>query len=199
MFKDKRKIRDSLRFTNSIIFIIIYIPHILCYLFKKKERKKLLRDIEGIANQIHIKLSPFWTFIFLMHNNRYFRNVFYYRMGPILSLLISWWRPGDRYFTISYTCDIEGGLIFAHPYSTILFAEKIGKNFNFRHLTTLGATEKGKPTIGDNVALGACVTIIGNVKIGNNVVIGAGSVVVKDVPDNCVVAGNPAKIIKKLS
>ena len=36
----------------------------------------------------------------------------------------------------------------------------------------------------------------GGVKIGNNVIIGAGSVVVKDVPDNCVVAGNPAKIIK---
>ena len=54
----------------------------------------------------------------------------------------------------------------------------------------------GLPVIGDNVSLGATVTIIGNVKIGNNVTIGAGSVVVKDVPNNCVVAGNPAKIIK---
>ena len=38
--------------------------------------------------------------------------------------------------------------------------------------------------------------IFGNVHIGDNVIVGAGSVVVKDVPDNCVVAGNPAKIIK---
>ncbi|MDO5463801.1 MAG: DapH/DapD/GlmU-related protein [Akkermansia sp.] len=52
--------------------------------------------------------------------------------------------------------------------------------------------------VGDNVEIGANVTIIGGVKIGNNSVIGAGSVVVKDVPANCVVAGNPAKIIKKL-
>lgn len=52
--------------------------------------------------------------------------------------------------------------------------------------------------IGDNVSLGANVTIIGNIHIGNNVVIGVGSVVVKDVPDNCVVAGNPAKVIKYL-
>jgi serine O-acetyltransferase len=37
---------------------------------------------------------------------------------------------------------------------------------------------------------------LGPVKIGNNVTIGAGAVVVKDIPDNCVVAGNPAKIIK---
>ena len=52
------------------------------------------------------------------------------------------------------------------------------------------------PTIGNNVSLGANVNIMGNVTIGNNVIVGAGSVVVKDVPDNCIVAGNPAKIIK---
>lgn len=34
--------------------------------------------------------------------------------------------------------------------------------------------------------------------MGNNVTVGAGSVVVKDVPDNCVIVGNPAKIIKYL-
>lgn len=49
------------------------------------------------------------------------------------------------------------------------------------------------------MSLGVSVTIIGNVHIGNNVVVGAGSVVVKDVPDNCVVAGNPARIIKRIS
>ena len=38
--------------------------------------------------------------------------------------------------------------------------------------------------------------IIGGVKIGNNSVIGAGAVVVSDVPNNAVVAGNPAKVIK---
>ncbi len=43
---------------------------------------------------------------------------------------------------------------------------------------------------------GANVTVIGNVRIGNNAVVGAGSVVVKDVPDNAVVAGNPARIIR---
>ena len=46
------------------------------------------------------------------------------------------------------------------------------------------------------VSLGAHVTIIGPVRVGNNVTIGAGSVVVKDIPDNAVVVGNPARIIK---
>lgn len=46
------------------------------------------------------------------------------------------------------------------------------------------------------MSLGASVTIVGGVQIGNNVTIGAGSVVVKDLPDNCVAVGNPCKPIK---
>ena len=57
----------------------------------------------------------------------------------------------------------------------------------------------GKPVnIGDNVWIGGGAIINPGVKIGNNAVIGSGSVVTKDVPDNVVVGGNPAKIIKKV-
>ena len=47
-----------------------------------------------------------------------------------------------------------------------------------------------------NRSLGANVCIMGDITIGNNVIVGAGSVVVKDVPDNCVVAGNPATVVR---
>lgn len=65
--------------------------------------------------------------------------------------------------------------------------------------TRNSGVEFGKPvTIGDDVWIGGRAVINPGVTIGHNVVIGAGSVVTKDVPDNSVVAGNPARIIKTL-
>jgi len=52
--------------------------------------------------------------------------------------------------------------------------------------------------IGYNCYIGAGATILGPITIGNNVTIAAGAVVTKDVPDNAVVAGVPAKVIKIL-
>ena len=54
-------------------------------------------------------------------------------------------------------------------------------------------------TIGDNVWIGGSVTILPGVTIGNNTTIGAGSVVTKDIPDDVVAAGNPCRVIKKLT
>ena len=69
-------------------------------------------------------------------------------------------------------------------------------------LSQNGRREKktyGKPvTIGDDVWIGSNCTILPSVTIGSNVVVAAGAVVSRDVPDNCVVAGIPAKIIKNL-
>ncbi|MGB3161874.1 sugar O-acetyltransferase [Carnobacterium sp.] len=59
--------------------------------------------------------------------------------------------------------------------------------------------EYGKPiTLGDNVWIGGGAIIIPGVSLGNNVVVGAGAVVTKSFPDNVVLGGNPAKIIKVL-
>lgn len=54
-------------------------------------------------------------------------------------------------------------------------------------------------TIGDNVWIGGNSTILMGVTIGDNVVIGAGSVVNKDIPDNALAVGNPAKIIRYIN
>ena len=51
--------------------------------------------------------------------------------------------------------------------------------------------------IGENCVIGIRSIIMPGVRIGNEVVIGGGSVVTKDIPDNCIAVGNPAKIIKR--
>lgn len=55
------------------------------------------------------------------------------------------------------------------------------------------------PEIGNNVDIGPNCVIFGGISVGDNAIIGAGSIVNKDVPENSVIAGNPAQIIKKLS
>lgn len=54
-------------------------------------------------------------------------------------------------------------------------------------------------TIGDDVWIGGNCTILPGITIGNNVVVAAGAVVTKDVPDNCLVAGVPAKVMKEIA
>jgi len=83
---------------------------------------------------------------------------------------------------------------------------KIGNNVSIFSNVVLGGLghsifhhgEPGYPVIGDNVILYTNVTVLGPVKIGNNTTIGAHSLVLKSIPDNCLVAGSPAEIIKKL-
>ena len=65
--------------------------------------------------------------------------------------------------------------------------------------TRIAGIEFAKPiTVGDDVWIGGGVKVMPGVTIGDNVVIGGGSVVVKDIPSDCVAAGNPARVIRTL-
>ena len=57
---------------------------------------------------------------------------------------------------------------------------------------------KGEVVIGNNVWIGDKVSILAGVHIGDNVIVAANAVVTKDVPDNCMVAGVPAKVMKTM-
>ena len=196
--RDKKINRDRLRLLGTIVFIWLYIPHFFIYLFSKRKKTYINSDLKAIERQINFKLPLFMQLFYQLHNDRYFRHVFYYRIGPVLELFLSWYRPGDKYFWVPFSTKLGKGICYAHPYSTVLNAEYIGDNFSCLHCTTIGKKSPGerRPRIGNNVTVGCHVAIIGDITIGNNVTIGAGSVVVKDVPDNAIVVGNPAKIIK---
>ena len=200
---NRRNYRDSLRLLGALCCFMLYIPHYLVLTVIGGGKRSLINnDLKAIKGRLNINIPPSLQLLYWLHNNRYFRNLFYHRVGPVIALLIGWWRPGDRYFVISKTTMIGEGAYFAHPFATEINAKSIGRNFSCRHLTTIGNKRDGdndhRPVIGDNVTLGVNVTIIGNVTIGNNVTIGAGSVVVKDIPDNCVAVGNPCRVIKSI-
>jgi serine O-acetyltransferase len=95
--------------------------------------------------------------------------------------------------------DIGPGLYIGHFGCIFIGGTKIGKFFNISQGCTIGWAGRGEqwgmPTIGDFVYVAPGAKVIGKISIGNNVAIGANAVVTKDIAENCVVGGIPAKVI----
>ena len=119
-------------------------------------------------------------------------------------------------FHCDYGFNIETGKNFYANYNcTILDVAKVKIGDNCQIAPNVSIYTAGHPlhpvarnsmyeygievTIGDNVWIGGSSVILPGVHIGDNVVIGAGSVVTRDIPDWCVAAGNPAKVIRKIT
>lgn len=100
---------------------------------------------------------------------------------------------------IAPSADIGFGLTLSHCFSTMISECKMGSNVTVMQQVTIGSSRGGHrpgyPTIGNNVFIGCGAKILGKVTIGDNVIIGANAVVTKNIPDNAIVAGVPAKII----
>ncbi|OXG08605.1 hypothetical protein B0A79_00555 [Flavobacterium piscis] len=85
-----------------------------------------------------------------------------------------------------------------HPIDPVERLNATIKFWNERTVDRYHLVDNSEVIIGDNVWIGERSIILKGVKIGNNAVVAAGSVVTKDVLENTIVGGNPAKTIKKL-
>jgi|LSQX01.2.fsa_nt_gb serine O-acetyltransferase len=133
-----------------------------------------------------------------------FRSIFYHRLKRDKRKIIKTLRVLAEFFfkplfsLLITTEEIGGGLFIQHGYCTIISAKRIGINCWINQGVTIGYTNvTDAPEIGDNVKVYAGAKILGAVKIGNRSIIGANAVVVKDVKENKIVGGVPAKEIGK--
>lgn len=95
--------------------------------------------------------------------------------------------------------EIGPGLVV--HYGGVYIKARMGRNCFISQQVIIGHIGGGKgggvPILGDNVYVGAGAKILGEITIGSNSRIGANAVVIKDVPDNSVAVGIPAKVVQK--
>lgn len=105
-----------------------------------------------------------------------------------------------RYTVYPNTCGSGLAIFHTGDFIHIKPSATIGKNCTLRPGVVIGEKHTGEEpqpvNVGDNVDFGLGVKVFGSIMIGNNVSIGANAVVTHDIPDNAVIGGIPAKIIK---
>jgi len=142
-----------------------------------------------------------------------FRYIYLFRMTEQYReslLLCLFFRFLKRRYRIKYGYEIslgaqigEGFCLSNHPGHVIIGPIKIGKNCTIGHSVTIGRAYKdgkiGRPTIDDYVWIGTGSVLVGNIIIGKDVLIAPNSFVNINIPDNSIVIGNPAKILRKIN
>lgn len=155
----------------------------LCYDFnqlrpsKEEEQKKVLKQLLGKTKGEFSIVAPFWC--------DYGYNI----------------EIGENFFANHNTVILDGAKVTFGD--NVFIAPDCGfytAGHPINHERRNEGLEYAYPiTVGNNVWIGAGVQVMPGVTIGDNVVIGGGSVVVKDIPDNCVAVGNPCKMIRAIT
>lgn len=141
--------------------------------------------------------------------NRSFKITFWFRIAKYFSeagipLLGPIARRIYRLVTLRYCVDMPlsvqlgKGLLIYHAFGLVIHSDSvIGDNVMLSHQVTLATEKGGAPIIGNRVRISPGAKIVGGVTLGDGVVVGANSVVIKNVPPNCVTVGVPNRILER--
>lgn len=165
----------------------------------REDIRAVLEKDPAARNGFEVLLCYPGVWAIIMHRPTHW---LYQKNLKLLARIISQW---TRFFTgieihpgatIGKRCFIDHGMAVVIGETT-----EIGDDVTIYQAVTLGGTGKdtGKrhPTIGNRVIISSGAKVLGPFRVGDDVKIGAGSVVLKEIPDNCTVVGIPGTIVKR--
>ncbi|MDO5836347.1 MAG: serine acetyltransferase [Methanobacterium sp.] len=181
--------------------------------FSKILRSDLKRVYAYQTTQFpHSRLKLLLMYFKFFFMSKSFRSVFFYRLlnlkcknNPLLLSIFLIIRQLCFCLDIPYNAKIGEGLLFGHIDCIVIHGNSvIGKNATIMQGVTIGGNigkiknNRTSPVIGSGVFIGAGAKILGPVVIGDNCMIGANAVVVKDIPNDSLAVGVPAKVVKNV-
>ncbi|HET9676716.1 MAG TPA: hypothetical protein VFP21_04320 [Solirubrobacterales bacterium] len=190
----------------SLVRKILAMPALLA--FQLTDRKELiLADVRRWAEVEGRSYRMPGTLLDLVATRSEFRTLMYHRLkhgnaaGRIIGRL-TFVLLRQRILLFLALPEIGPGLFIQHGFATGVDAEYIGANVWINQQVTIGSSvdkegNVGIPRIEDGATIYAGAKVLGNVRVGRNAVVGANAVVVKDVPDNALAVGVPARIIER--
>jgi len=185
----------------SLLLIWVNIFSFIMFSFSNKSL--IMEDLKRLERYVPFKSDSIFALNYALLFIKPFRSVFKFRtvqQKPVLAVL-SLLSP--RPITgIEIDGKIQGGVLIYHKMGCVISPYRAGTNLTVSQGVTIGKGKPNKdgicaPIIGDNVQVLSNAIVFGGISIGNNVIVGAGTVLNKNVPSDCTVVGNPARIIKQ--
>ena len=192
----------GLQFLYFILMVVVCFPHLIAYLSSKNKsviKYDVNRWIDCTVREHH---GHILDLLYLLSFLKEYRNLFYLRIGYARFFLQWYLRPLSTLYISTPSDRFGGGTFIQHGFSTVITAERIGKDCWINQQVTIGYNDSkkygfGKPVIGDRVRISAGAIVCGKVTVGDDSTIGMNAVVIKDVPPKSTVIPSPMFLIRE--